>query len=274
MLTLSVLCLRVAGIGVVATVGVMLAIGVVPGVSAATSSANDEAVEYAALAPYDDFLHKEAKNLCDDFVPAVAGKLFGSVSPGRGCEEAAAEAFTRYEVLALGPEPAATTRTVYARLGRAWADLRFSRGPTQLIALRRVAGRWRVSSSAFALLSTCPGPATGAPCYPGSKVLRLATIESAEITFIPAAVRRAGTWELREYEAGSGIAARSGCLACHRIGEDGHEGPGPNLTHVGAQLDEQQLVHAVTDARAPMPSFSRLPRAKLAVLTRFLSLLR
>jgi len=254
-------------------IGVVVGIGVVAAVSTASGSATHEAVERAALAPYGDFVRKEAKELCGDFVPAVAGKLFSPLSAGRGCEEAAAEAFARYEVFALGPAPTATVRTVYARLGRAWVNLRFGRGRTQLVALRRVAGRWRVNSPAFVVLSTCPSVAVGL-CATARKVLVLGTIETGELTYIPAAVRRIGTRELSEYEAGSTVAVQSGCLACHRIGEDGNKGPGPDLTRVGARLDDQQLVRAVTDARAPMPSFSRLPRAKLAALIRFLALLR
>ena len=33
-----------------------------------------------------------------------------------------------------------------------------------------------------------------------------------------------------KYEAGKLVAAQSGCLACHKIGENGNGGPGPNLT--------------------------------------------
>ncbi|HLH13763.1 MAG TPA: cytochrome c [Solirubrobacteraceae bacterium] len=230
-------------------------------------------VASAAVAPYGNFAQKDAKGLCEDFVPAVAVKLVRSVSPGKDCTEAAVEAFARYEPLVLESEPTAVVRTVYARLGRAWVDLRFPRGQTLGVGLRRVAGRWRVSSSAFVSLVTCPA-ILALRCVVGSKVLVLATIESTEIGFIPSGVRHGGARTLREYEAGSRVVAQSGCLACHRIGEDGHAGPGPDLTHVGARLDEQQLVHALIDPRAPMPSFKRLPRAKLAALTRFLALLR
>ena len=36
-----------------------------------------------------------------------------------------------------------------------------------------------------------------------------------------------------EYEAGKLVAAQSGCLACHKIGENGNDGPGPELTDIG-----------------------------------------
>jgi|GEM_PF-2983850 hypothetical protein len=258
------------GIGVFAGV---FAYGATSGGATSDGSTLYQAIKNAAVAPYADFAGKDAKSLCEDFVPAVAAKLATSVSAGKGCAEAATEAFARYEVLVLGPGPTATVRTVYARLNRAWVELLFGRGETLQVEVKRVAGRWRVSSSAFLLLRTCPAaPAT--VCHAGAKVLGLATIESAEMTFIPKAVRLEGGRELREYEVGSRLAVQSGCLACHRIGEDGNSGPGSNLTHVGAQLDDQQLRQALIDPRAPMPSFKHLPHAKLAALIRFLALLR
>ncbi len=155
---------------------------------------------------------------------------------------------------------------------RAWVDLHFVHGPAQLVALRRADDRWRISSPAFVSTRKCPP--TALPCRPGSNVLTLDTIETGELTFIPPAVRRNGGRDLREYEAGANVAVRSGCLACHGIGEDGNRKPGPALTRVGSALDERQLRSAVIDAREPMPSFDHLPRAKLAALVRFLALLR
>ena len=38
------------------------------------------------------------------------------------------------------------------------------------------------------------------------------------------------------FEAGKLVAAQSGCLACHKFGENGNDGPGPNLTKIGARL--------------------------------------
>ena len=36
------------------------------------------------------------------------------------------------------------------------------------------------------------------------------------------------------YEAGKEVVAGSGCLACHKLGENGNNGPGPELTHIAA----------------------------------------
>ena len=37
-----------------------------------------------------------------------------------------------------------------------------------------------------------------------------------------------------QYEAGKEVVAGSGCLACHKLGENGNNGPGPELTHIAA----------------------------------------
>jgi hypothetical protein len=90
----------------------------------------------------------------------------------------------------------------------------------------------------------------------------------------PPAVRRAGGGALREFKEGRVAVAASGCLACHRIGEQGNRGPGPPLTRIGSELTEREIRRALVDPRAPMPSFRGMPPDKLHVMIRFLSLLR
>ena len=84
----------------------------------------------------------------------------------------------------------------------------------------------------------------------------------------------AGAGAVDSFEAGSAVLASSGCLACHRLGENGNNGPGPELTHVGSRLTALAIARALVDPRAPMPSFSRLPAAKSHALVYFLSQLR
>src|ERR1700723_3383736 len=43
----------------------------------------------------------------------------------------------------------------------------------------------------------------------------------------PAAVQQAGGKRLAEYNAGKAVVAQSGCEACHKIGDNGNNGPGP-----------------------------------------------
>jgi menaquinol-cytochrome c reductase cytochrome b/c subunit len=91
---------------------------------------------------------------------------------------------------------------------------------------------------------------------------------------VPPALARAGGRELGKFDAGMEVVAQSGCLACHRIGEQGNPGPGSDLTRIGARLSKRQIEHAILDPTAPMPSFSHFPPAKLSAVVTFLELLR
>ena len=53
------------------------------------------------------------------------------------------------------------------------------------------------------------------------------------------------------------MAAQSGCLACHKIGENGNDGPGPHLTDIGAKLAKGAIRRTLENPTAPMPSFAR-----------------
>jgi hypothetical protein len=90
----------------------------------------------------------------------------------------------------------------------------------------------------------------------------------------PPMVVHAGGLKLAEFEQGRMVTAQSGCLACHRIGQGGNHGPGPNLTHIGAKLSPQGIEHALIDPTAPMPSFKHLPAAKFKAVVEFLGELR
>jgi menaquinol-cytochrome c reductase cytochrome b/c subunit len=102
----------------------------------------------------------------------------------------------------------------------------------------------------------------------------VSSAEEPPLPEVPAAVRRAGGKELSDFEAGRTVYAQSGCAACHRLGDFGNAGPGPNLTHIGSTLSTPQLERALVDPHAPMPSFSHLPAAKFKSVVEFLSLLR
>jgi ubiquinol-cytochrome c reductase cytochrome b subunit/menaquinol-cytochrome c reductase cytochrome b/c subunit len=61
-----------------------------------------------------------------------------------------------------------------------------------------------------------------------------------------------------QYERGKNVVAASGCLGCHRIGDNGNAGPGPNLTQIGARLPTAAIARTLVNPTAPMPSFVRL----------------
>jgi hypothetical protein len=90
----------------------------------------------------------------------------------------------------------------------------------------------------------------------------------------PPDVVRSDGRRLSEFYLGRTVAAQSGCLACHRIGEAGNSGPGPDLTHVASRLPGRGIARVLVKPTPPMPSFRRLPRAKFEALVEFLSLLR
>jgi mono/diheme cytochrome c family protein len=78
----------------------------------------------------------------------------------------------------------------------------------------------------------------------------------------------------KRYEAGKLVAAQSGCLACHKIGENGNDGPGPHLTTIGSKLEPGAIRRTLENPTAPMPSFANLPPEKLTALVNFLSSLK
>jgi len=90
----------------------------------------------------------------------------------------------------------------------------------------------------------------------------------------PAAVKQAGGVQLAEYEAGKKAVAQSGCLACHKIGENGNAGPGPNLTDIASRLPRQAIARTLVNPTAPMPSFKNLPPKKFEAIVNFLSQLK
>jgi mono/diheme cytochrome c family protein len=90
----------------------------------------------------------------------------------------------------------------------------------------------------------------------------------------PPIVTQSGGRVLAEYRLGRTVAAQSGCLACHRIGEACNDGPGPDLTEVGGRLPRLAIERTLVKPTPPMPAFTHLPKAKFKALVTFLSLLR
>jgi ubiquinol-cytochrome c reductase cytochrome b subunit/menaquinol-cytochrome c reductase cytochrome b/c subunit len=90
----------------------------------------------------------------------------------------------------------------------------------------------------------------------------------------PKAVLQAGGSTLSEYEAGKLVVAQSGCLACHKIGDNGNAGPGPDLSHIAGRLPRQGIARTLVNPTAPMPSFKNLPPQKFKSVVEFLSQLK
>jgi menaquinol-cytochrome c reductase cytochrome b/c subunit len=64
-----------------------------------------------------------------------------------------------------------------------------------------------------------------------------------------------------QFEAGKEVAASSGCLGCHKIGENGST-LGPNLTEIGDRLGRQAIARTLVNPTSPMPSYVALREQK------------
>ncbi len=77
-----------------------------------------------------------------------------------------------------------------------------------------------------------------------------------------------------EYEPGKLVTAQSGCLACHKIGENGNDGPGPELTDIGDKLLPGAIRRTLENPTSPMPSYRDLAPEKKRQLVAFLAQLK
>jgi ubiquinol-cytochrome c reductase cytochrome b subunit/menaquinol-cytochrome c reductase cytochrome b/c subunit len=78
----------------------------------------------------------------------------------------------------------------------------------------------------------------------------------------------------KRYEPGKEVVAQSGCLACHKLGENGNNGPGPELTHIADRIPRAAIIRSVNVGPSIMPSYSKLPPKKIDQLADFLSSLK
>jgi ubiquinol-cytochrome c reductase cytochrome b subunit/menaquinol-cytochrome c reductase cytochrome b/c subunit len=74
----------------------------------------------------------------------------------------------------------------------------------------------------------------------------------------PARIQAQGPQVVANFEKGKQVVAQSGCLACHKIGENGNGGPGPELTDIADRLPAQAIARTLINPTAPMPSFATL----------------
>ena len=136
----------------------------------------------------------------------------------------------------------------------------YDRGPERRPERRPIATLTGIAVIGAMAFLTYEGANAGSPT-----VIELAT---------PAAVVKAGGTTLAEYESGKKVVAQSGCLACHKIGENGNAGPGPDLTHIASRLPRQGIARTLVNPTAPMPSFKNLPPQKFTAIVNFLSQLK
>jgi ubiquinol-cytochrome c reductase cytochrome b subunit/menaquinol-cytochrome c reductase cytochrome b/c subunit len=73
---------------------------------------------------------------------------------------------------------------------------------------------------------------------------------------------------------GAAVVGESGCLACHQLGTNGNNGPGPILTHIGSLREPAAIASTLINPTPPMPSFRGLQQnspQKFNALVGFLS---
>lgn len=115
----------------------------------------------------------------------------------------------------------------------------YDRSPERLITKRPIALAAGVATIIIMAFLTYSGASTGSPnqvSIPPPAGLSA----SARATFI----------------AGAAVAGESGCGACHQIGSNGNNGPGPPLTHIGSKREPAAIAATLENPTAPMPSFA------------------
>jgi quinol---cytochrome c reductase cytochrome c subunit, bacillus type len=60
-----------------------------------------------------------------------------------------------------------------------------------------------------------------------------------------------------QYERGKEVMASSGCLGCHKVGENGNT-LGPNLTKIGDRLGKNAIARTLVNPTSPMPTYKKL----------------
>jgi menaquinol-cytochrome c reductase cytochrome b/c subunit len=79
-----------------------------------------------------------------------------------------------------------------------------------------------------------------------------------------------------QYERGKLVTASSGCLGCHKIGENGNT-IGPNLTGIGDRLGSDAIARSLINPTPPMPSYQSLQQKnpqQFSELVRYISSLK
>ena len=119
----------------------------------------------------------------------------------------------------------------------------YDRSPERNIARRPIALATGVTVIAAMAFLTYSGAHTGSPNSVDLKPP--ATLSAADAA---------------AFTRGEMVVGQSGCEACHLIGENGNNGPGPILTHIGTKLPAAAIASTLRNPTPPMPSFSGLAK--------------
>jgi mono/diheme cytochrome c family protein len=89
-----------------------------------------------------------------------------------------------------------------------------------------------------------------------------------------AAIQAAGGATMVKWDTGRKLVAQNSCGGCHKIGENGNDGPGPPLTEIGDRLKEGAIRETLINPTRPMPSFANLGAANIDKMAFFLASLK
>jgi menaquinol-cytochrome c reductase cytochrome b/c subunit len=78
---------------------------------------------------------------------------------------------------------------------------------------------------------------------------------------VPDNVKLQGKQAVATFQSGQQVVAQSGCGACHKFGDNGNGGPGPELTEIGARLPSAAIARTLVNPPSPMPSFKGLQQS-------------
>ncbi|MGO9753746.1 MAG: c-type cytochrome [Solirubrobacteraceae bacterium] len=133
----------------------------------------------------------------------------------------------------------------------------YDRGPERRIERRPIALAAGLATIAAMAFLTYSGASTGSPNS-------VALAPPSGLTAQEAAF----------FKEGEIVVGESGCLACHVIGDNGNNGPGPVLTKIGEELRPGAISETLRNPTPPMPSFKQLAEtnpAKFNALVNFIS---
>ncbi len=133
----------------------------------------------------------------------------------------------------------------------------YDRGPERQIQRRPIALAAGLATIAAMAFLTYSGANTGSP-------------NSVALASPPGLTHE----EQAFFNEGELVVGESGCLACHVIGDNGNNGPGPVLTNVGETLRPGAIAETLRNPTPPMPSFKQLAAtspAKFNALVNFIS---
>ena len=133
----------------------------------------------------------------------------------------------------------------------------YDRSPERRIERRPVALAAGIATIAAMAYLTYSGANTGSPNTVDLNALK-----------IPAGLTAA---QMQQFKMGAEVVGESGCLACHVLGDNGNNGPGPALTNIASTVPQQQIASTLRNPTPPMPSFKDLPPEKFNNLVYFLS---